>query len=201
MSEEFKSIVKQKIEVLEEKGIWFYNENLEKYINEGVEFFKKKEGDSYGKDSRSHEEMLANVLVNGWLIEDSFIKEMESHNSIVELAGSDKCRTFKSGGGYTAYPDFKINGRLYELQNVFYGVMRLKQNKVKNNIKNDSNLILKLLDNKYILLDTESLKKIYEKDTVEIYCNKQGWRINVEKDIESYTMEDLVCKINEKDNK
>jgi fructose-specific phosphotransferase system component IIB len=195
-------LINKKLEIFEKNNIWIYKDNLEEYIKEGELAIKTKGDNIYSRDNRNIADMYANLIVNGWLIEDTFIYELkDGYNISCELNGSDKERKISGEGNFYANADLIILNKKIELQNAVGNTIKLKENKVKNCVRNKTNIVIKLLNNRYIYLNNKFIsglrddyKKIIYKNKDNPDNNKYGWLLNVNK-LHILTMEELVKRL------
>lgn len=170
------------------------------YLNNCINFLMTEyenisEKQKYASDKRCITELIANIVVNGWFIEDTIISNFKKHNIKVEKNGSDSNRML-SQKNFTTDPDLMANGKKVEVQCFQYNTIILKTGKLETCIKQNANILL--LDsntNKYCLLTPSDIKNImntYNEET--IYTFKKGYVIPSE-DLAFDSFESIVEKI------
>ncbi len=184
---------KHKIWRLNLTNLPLYKRNALKHLNNNINNDRRL---SYSLDNRNKEEMLANIIVGGWLVEDTLVKKFKNQGLKVGLNGNDADRDFNNN--YSANADLIVEGKTLEVQQtMILHKVKIKFNKLNNCLINNSNILLINLknNNEYKLLEKEFLEQIeYNNELKEIYKGKKGFEVNLN-EVESLNFEELIKRI------
>ena len=175
-------------------------ENAEKYLNNALiyidnnhEFINNNEGVKFAIDNRSVAKMYTDIIINGWLLEDLIIENLNWYKLFkLELDGIDKNRKF--GRYVKANADMKIGNQKIELQTINnkYDIIKLKENKLNKCLEQKSLILFYNINTDlYCMLDTKELQKIKFTQMEMIYSGKIGYKLDSRK-YKQYTEHEIV---------
>ena len=175
-------------------------ENAEKYLNNALiyidnnhEFINNDKGVKFAIDNRSVTKMYSDIIINGWLLEDLIIENLNWYKLFkLELDGIDKNRKF--GKYIKANADMKIKNQKIELQTINnkYDIIKLKENKLNKCLEQKSLILFYNINTDlYCILDTKELQKIKFTQMEMIYSGKIGYKLDSRK-YKQYTEHEIV---------
>lgn len=184
--------IKEVVKVNLQNAEKYLNDAL-KYIDENHEFITTNKVVKYALDTRSNVEMYSDIMINGWLLEDLIIENLNWYKEFkLELNGLDKNRKF--GRYVKADADMKIGKQNIELQTINnkYDLIYFKENKLKKCLEQNSLVLFYNVNtNMYCLLDSKELTKIKFTQLEIIYTTKIGYKIDSRK-LKQYTEHEIV---------